>query len=155
MIDRARPESRAPRHVPLRREIIPRRSPLTLVALLAPFAACAQDAPPPSWRDVSAIFEKRCVMCHSAIAGASRGLRLDDYAALLVGSDRGAVLVPGNAASSELIRRLRGQSTPRMPFLGRALPDDQIALIERWVVAGMPRAAPTAKAVAPGAGNGE
>lgn len=77
-------------------------------------------------------------MCHSALAGASKGLRLDDYAAALAGSERGVVLVSGNAADSELIRRLRGESTPRMPFLGRPLPDDEIALIESWVMAGMP-----------------
>lgn len=78
-------------------------------------------------------------MCHSALAGASKGLRLDDYAAALAGSERGAVLVPGDVAGSELIRRLRGQSVPRMPFLGRPLPDDQIALIESWIAAGLPQ----------------
>lgn len=78
-------------------------------------------------------------MCHSAVAGASKGLRLDDYEAALLGSERGAVLIPGNAAESELVRRLRGESTPRMPFLSRPLPEAQIALIESWIVAGMPR----------------
>lgn len=77
-------------------------------------------------------------MCHSEVAGASKGLRLDDYAATLAGSERGVVLVSGNAAGSELIRRLRGESTPRMPFLSRPLPDDEIALIESWIIAGMP-----------------
>jgi hypothetical protein len=77
-------------------------------------------------------------MCHSAVAGASKGLRLDDYAAALEGSERGVVLIPGDAAGSELIRRLRGQSVPRMPFLSRPLPEDQIALIESWIEAGLP-----------------
>lgn len=77
-------------------------------------------------------------MCHSAAAGASRGLRLDDYAAALAGSERGVVLVPGNVADSELIRRLRGQSAPRMPFLSRPLPVAEIELIEDWIKAGMP-----------------
>lgn len=77
-------------------------------------------------------------MCHSAVAGASKGLRLDDYTAALAGSETGAVLVPGDASGSELVRRLRGESTPRMPFLSRPLPDAQIALIENWIIAGMP-----------------
>jgi hypothetical protein len=77
-------------------------------------------------------------MCHSRLAGASKGLRLDDYDAVLAGSERGAVLIPGNVADSELVRRLRGESTPRMPFLSRPLPDEEIALIESWVIAGMP-----------------
>ncbi len=79
-------------------------------------------------------------MCHSAVAGASRGLRLDDYVAALKASDRGPVLSPGDASGSELMRRLRGESTPRMPFLSRPLPDDQIALIAAWIDAGMPNA---------------
>ncbi len=77
-------------------------------------------------------------MCHSAVAGASKGLRLDSYTAALAGSERGAVLVSGDIEGSELIRRLRGVSAPRMPFLSRPLPDDEIALIESWVIAGMP-----------------
>jgi mono/diheme cytochrome c family protein len=118
--------------------IILARSTLMAVALLAPIAAYTEDAVPPDWADVSVIFEERCVMCHSAVAGASKGLRLDDYAAVLAGSERGAVLVAGNAAGSELVRRLRGESTPRMPFLSRSLTDDQIALIESWIAASMP-----------------
>ncbi len=92
----------------------------------------------PGWAEISVIFKERCVMCHSAVAGASKGLRLDDYQAALTGSERGVVLIPGNAADSELIRRLRGQSVPRMPFLSRPLPEDQIALIESWIAAGLP-----------------
>ena len=92
----------------------------------------------PGWAEISAIFKERCVMCHSAVAGASKGLRLDDYPAALTGSERGVVLIPGNATDSELIRRLRGQSLPRMPFLSRPLPEDQITLIESWIAAGLP-----------------
>ena len=100
-------------------------------------AAYAGSADPPSWADVAEIFAERCVMCHSEI-GAGRGLRLDSYEAVILGSERGAVLVPGDSDASELIRRLRGQSTPRMPFLSRTLPPEQIELIERWVDAGLP-----------------
>ena len=115
------------------------RSAFMIAVLLAPFAVLAEETISPVWADVSAIFKERCVMCHSKVAGASKGLRLDDYDAVLAGSERGAVLVSGNAISSELVRRLRGESTPRMPFLSRPLPEDQIALIEDWIVAGMPK----------------
>lgn len=120
------------------RFIIATRATLMNLALLTPMAVYAQDAVPPDWADVSAIFNERCVMCHSKVAGASKGLRLDEYDAVLAGSERGPVLVSGNAIGSELVRRLRGETTPRMPFLGRPLPDDQIALIESWIAAGMP-----------------
>jgi len=110
---------------------------------MIPGAAASCGDVPPGWAEVSAIFKVHCVMCHSAVAGASKGLRLDDYDAALIGSERGAVLMPGNAAESELVRRLRGQSVPRMPFLSRPLPDDQIALIESWIAAGLPKTAET------------
>ena len=110
------------------------------VALLAssPFSLIADESVAPSWIDVSAILDNRCVMCHSAVAGASKGLRLDEYQAALAGSDSGAVLIPGDIGDSELIRRLRGESKPRMPFLSRPLPDTEIDLIERWIAAGLP-----------------
>jgi mono/diheme cytochrome c family protein len=120
------------------RNVIASRSPFLFGALFTAFAAHAEEATSPDWADVSAIFEERCVMCHSAVAGASKGLRLDDYDAVLAGGDDGPVLLPGDAAGSELMRRLRGERTPRMPFLSRPLPEDQIALIEAWIVTGMP-----------------
>jgi len=92
---------------------------------------------PPDWREVSIIFVERCVMCHSA-QGAARGLRLDSYEAAIAGSSRGPVLVPGDAAGSELVRRLLGESLPRMPFLSYSLPEDQIDMIVDWVNAGLP-----------------
>jgi uncharacterized membrane protein len=110
-------------------------------AVLLSAGPCLADpgAAPPDWTDVSGIFAKRCTMCHSE-QGAAKGLRLDSYEAAVAGSEKGRVLLPGDAEHSELIRRLRGQSTPRMPFLSRPLPDDQIDLIARWIAAGLPQA---------------
>ncbi len=115
--------------------------PRTFVALLmlnvaapAPVAA-ASDLP--TWADINPIVTKHCVMCHSA-QGAGRGLRLDSYALALAGSKDGPVLLPGDPDHSELILRLKGLSTPRMPFLSYPLADEEIALIVRWVQAGMP-----------------
>jgi Planctomycete cytochrome C len=105
--------------------------------ILAPGTVLA-GSKSPGWAEVSEIFKERCVMCHSAVAGASKGLRLDDYTAALTGSERGAVLIPGDVEGSELVRRLLGQSTPRMPFLSVPLPTEQIALIESWIAAGLP-----------------
>ncbi|WP_165354847.1 c-type cytochrome domain-containing protein [Tropicimonas sp. IMCC6043] len=112
---------------------------LALLMAVPGVTAAGNDASP-GWAEVSIIFTERCVMCHSAVAGASKGLRLDDYAAALTGSERGVVLIPGDPSGSELIRRLRGESVPRMPFLSRPLAEDQIALIESWIAAGLPEA---------------
>lgn len=99
--------------------------------------ATAQGDGPPDWEDASVVFVRRCIMCHSEL-GAARGLQLDSYAAALAGSQRGAVLLPGDPDASELMLRVRGDSPPRMPFLGPPLPKDEIDVIERWIAAGLP-----------------
>lgn len=108
---------------------------LFLISIQPAFAAGVDQ---PDWGDVSAIFNERCVMCHSSVHGAGLGLRLDSYQAAIAGSTKGPVLVPGDASRSELIRRLLGKSMPRMPFLSVPLKQDQIDLIIRWIDAGAP-----------------
>ena len=77
-------------------------------------------------------------MCH----GGDRsplGLELDSYANLMTGSWNGSVVVAGNPQGSELVRRIRGISQPRMPLTGPPwLSDDEIELIERWIAGGAP-----------------
>jgi mono/diheme cytochrome c family protein len=100
-------------------------------------AGAAEDLTAPDWSDIGPIFAERCVMCHSA-QGAGRGLRLDSYAFAVAGSSDGPVLIPGDADASELVRRLRGESLPRMPFLSYPLSAAEIGLIIDWVEAGLP-----------------
>lgn len=107
-------------------------------SLVSPAVAAAERAVVPGWQEVGALFRKRCTNCHSGIAGASRGLRLDGYSHALTGSENGIVMMWGNAPESELIRRVRGEATPRMPFLGPPLPQEEIDLLEAWIAAGMP-----------------
>lgn len=76
-------------------------------------------------------------MCHSGEHAAVE-LHLDSYEGAITGSKNGPVLIPGDVSSSELIRRVRGESQPRMPFLGYPLDADEIALLEYWVEAGLP-----------------
>ena len=95
-----------------------------------------QDGSLPAWSNIQIIFTEHCIMCHGA-QGAARGLRLDSYAGAMAGSDNGPVLLSGDAERSELIRRLRGKSTPRMPFLSYPLPDDQIGVIALWIDTGL------------------
>ena len=113
-------------------------SAIFLFVVMLPLRALADEDASPTWEDVFAIFSERCVMCHSEVAGASKGLRLDSYEATITGSEKGPVLVPGNPEGSELIKRLRGDSLPRMPFLSRPLPEEQLHLIETWIRAGVP-----------------
>lgn len=103
----------------------------------------------PRWADVAPLFLARCAKCHSpdGIMGAApEGFVATGYDSLLAAGER-ARIVPGNPAASEVVRRIRGLSRPRMPFDGPPWLDQrQIALIEDWIAAGAPddsgRAAP-------------
>ena len=119
----------------------PSVGPLSRWVLMAAFGSAlavhasvfAQDS-----AQVMALFRERCTLCHQGDA-APNGLRLDSFEAALKGGTRGPVIQPGNPGASELIRRLRGVSQPRMPLTGPPfLSDEQVALVERWIAAGAP-----------------
>lgn len=92
-----------------------------------------------TYAHVAPIFAQRCVKCHTeaGLMGAPpEGFRTRTLAELLDFSDR-ARIVPGNPGASELLRRIKGQSLPRMPFDGPPwLQAEEIALIERWIANG-------------------
>ncbi|WP_238474199.1 c-type cytochrome domain-containing protein [Pseudomonas cavernicola] len=95
-----------------------------------------------TYADLAALVQTRCVLCHSGPA-APLGLKLDSLDNLLAGSQNGPVVKAGNPAESELIRRLKGLSLPRMPMTGPPfLTEQEIDLFERWVAAGLPHGAP-------------
>lgn len=89
--------------------------------------------------EVAAILGRHCVLCHSdngKYPSPPEGLRLTDYRAILRGGER-VVVLPGNAAGSEIIRRVKGLAKPRMPFNGPPwLADDEIALLTAWIDGG-------------------
>ena len=96
-----------------------------------------------TFADLEPILSQHCVMCHSGNA-APLGLQLDSFESVLKGSTRGPVVKAGDPLGSELIRRLKGISQPRMPMTGPPfLSDSEIALFERWVTAGLPRGSVT------------
>lgn len=130
---------------------------LAAFALAAFPAWNAAGAAEPDFAAVAAILNARCVMCHSG-EDAPLGLKLDSLQGLKAGSSNGAVAVPAAPAESELIRRLKGLSEPRMPLTGPPFLDDtEIALIESWIAAGMPEGAslPAEAAPSPRPGPGE
>lgn len=91
------------------------------------------------YRHVAPIFATRCAKCHAdhgLMGGPPENYRLTSLAATLASDDRARV-VPGHPEASELLRRIRGDALPRMPFDGPPYLDDaEIALIERWIVDG-------------------
>jgi mono/diheme cytochrome c family protein len=94
---------------------------------------------PVTYADVAPILVGRCAKCHTenGLKGAApEGYLLNSYRATLSAADRVRV-VPGRPEASELMRRIRGQARPRMPFDGPPyLSEREIALVEQWIAQG-------------------
>jgi mono/diheme cytochrome c family protein len=119
-----------------------------LASLLGPApAVCAQAGP--TYADVASMFNERCVICHSGETPPA-GLRLDSLDAILKGGARGPVVKSGAPADSELLRRIKGISQPRMPMTGPPfLSETEIATVERWIATGLRAGSPAASAPPP------
>jgi len=111
---------------------------------LAWFAAAAQTATFDNDPAKLAFFEAKirpvliehCYECHSANTLLEGNLGLDSRAAWMTGGDRGAAVVPGDAAKSLLIRAIKwSDSKLKMPpeDSGSKLTDQQIADFEHWI----------------------
>ena len=112
---------------------------MALVAtLLGPVAAPGPaGAQAPDYDAVAPILESRCVLCHVG-ESAPLGLRLDTLEGILEGSRNGPVVRAGAPAESELLRRIRGTSAPRMPMTGPPwLAEEETATIEAWIAGGL------------------
>lgn len=94
---------------------------------------------PVTWQQVVPILAARCMSCHAPqgrMGPAPEGYVLTSHQAAVSATDRVRV-VPGRPEASELLRRVRGHATPRMPFDGPPwLDDGQTALIARWIADG-------------------
>ncbi len=105
---------------------------LTLV-VAAPLPA----AEPVSYsRHVRPFLVRYCVECHNSKA-AKAGLNLETYTGLLAGGERGAVLVPGKADASRVVRVIEGKAKPVMPPKKAKQPGPgETAVLRAWIDAG-------------------
>lgn len=102
---------------------------------------------------VEPILRKRCYECHShAARDMQGGLALDWRKGWETGGDRGPAIVPGDADASVLLRAV-SHDDPDLQMPEEKLPDEEIALLVRWVENGaadprsiMPEAAAVADA---------
>jgi len=86
------------------------------------------------------VMERTCINCHGA-QKAKSALRLDTYSAVMKGSENGAVVKAGTAATSALVQRLLlpSDSDDHMPPVGKPQPTaDEIVLLKWWIDAGAP-----------------
>ncbi|EON75244.1 hypothetical protein ADIS_4415 [Lunatimonas lonarensis] len=88
---------------------------------------------------VRAIFAHNCYNCHST-AKIKGELRLDTKEEIFKGGESGPVIMPGDAAKSELVRRIKLPKDHKeaMPSKGKTLSKDEIALISLWIDKGAP-----------------
>ena len=90
-----------------------------------------------TFNDVLPIFQEHCLACHRN-PGAPNGLSMESFEELISGSQHGDVVIKGDPENSELIKRLKGESMPRMPFNGPPfLTSEEIDLIQRWIHSGL------------------
>src|SRR5947209_4491624 len=106
-----------------------------LAACTFVFPVTARAAEPIDFtRDVAPIFAKHCVACHGP--GKPRGgLRLDDRKSALAGGNSGAVVVPGRADQSLLLRAVAGRDADlKMPPKEKPpLTAEEVATLRGWI----------------------
>lgn len=88
-------------------------------------------------RDIAPLLRERCVGCHQA--GKAKGsYRLDTFELLLKAGSSGLTpVVPGMPGESRLATILREKDVEdRMPQDAEALTEEEIGLVERWIVEG-------------------
>ena len=117
--------------------------------LLSGLTAFAQEAAAPVsfTKDVAPILVKSCQACHGP-QDPKGAFQLTTYELLLKPGESGAVsITPGKPEESELVRLISEQDkTLWMPKEGDRLPEEQIALIKRWITEGAAFDSPDPKA---------
>ena len=82
-------------------------------------------------KQVQPILDTNCIGCHKG-SSAPANLRLDSPAGVLIGSDSGKVVIPGNSKDSLLAQRISDTNGNQMPPNG-PLSKDLIATIVNWI----------------------
>jgi len=120
----------------------------TFFVLLAAAGCAGAQSPTIDFdRQVHPILAERCVGCHSQ-EKRSGGLALATYADTLNGGRSGAAVRPGDSAHSLLIRRVTGETAPRMPLGGDPLSAADLVTLRAWIDEGA-RATPNSAAAKP------
>jgi mono/diheme cytochrome c family protein len=88
-----------------------------------------------TFKEVSQIFSENCIECHSG-EDTPNGLLLTSYSEAMNGSENGKVIIPGDPDASELVKRIKGLSKPKMPLGRDKLNEEKINIIVEWIKAG-------------------
>ncbi len=78
------------------------------------------------------VLEANCAACHSPKVKTS-GFSVTTMEAVIAGGNKhGRAVVAGHPEQSALVKMLRGEIAPRMPF-GKTLADAEMSVIENWI----------------------
>ena len=120
---------------------MPRPLPPLLIALAAAPGLRGED-PVDFNRDIRPLLNKNCTICHGGVKQAGQVSFLYREEALGKGESGKTVVVPGDPAASELIRRIKSEDPDeKMPppkDHPHPLEPEQVALLERWIQEGAP-----------------
>ncbi len=103
-----------------------------------------ETGPPVTQHDVLPILQLRCTVCHGRRVQEG-GLDLRTVEGLLQGGKSGPAAVPGDPDGSLVVQRVRAGEMPPprrvVEVSVKPMTSSELALLERWIAAGMPRAA--------------
>ena len=108
---------------------------LSLSSLRSAEKISASPAPADFASQIQPLLARHCYACHGPDQQEG-GLRFDERQTVVAQADSGlAAIVPGQAAESELLRRVRAseESGERMPPEGKPLSEHSIDLLTRWI----------------------
>jgi hypothetical protein len=112
---------------------------VAMLVALAATAAVADDAKPAEkvnfTDDVLPIFRAKCGTCHSA-GQAKGGLVLESFSAAIQGGASGSVVEAGDLEGSRLWALVTHKEQPAMPPKEPKLPDEMLAVIQKWIEGG-------------------
>jgi len=109
----------------------------------------ADDTPPPVTFEehVRPLLKAHCLDCHGATETLEGSLDLRLVRLMRAGGDSGPAIVPGDAAGSLILQRVRAGDMPPGEKKMSAAEQD---LLARWISAGAPTRRPEPEAIAPG-----
>jgi mono/diheme cytochrome c family protein len=107
------------------------------LVLFAPLATASSAEAPDYARDIAPLFERHCVECHGPKKQESL-LRLDSRKETLAGGMSGDAVLPGRSRDSLLLKHLRGEARPPMPYKKPPLDPAEVDRIAAWIDAGAP-----------------
>ena len=87
-------------------------------------------------KEIRPVLAEKCYGCHSSkLDSPMAGLVLDTKEGIKKGGVDGPVIVPGNPASSLLLKALSYTRPDLQMPPGGKLPDDKVAAFEKWIAA--------------------